>query len=220
MYELDPTDIRVLGALIEKELATPDNYPLSLNALTLACNQSSNRDPVMRLDDASVVAATDRLRRLSFVRALQKSDSRVLKYSHLLADALDLDRRELAVLCVLMLRGPQTVGELKVRTARLAEFESIADVDAVLTALATRDGTPLVQRLARRPGQKEARIAHLFAPVADADAGDAAAPAPASAPPAPAGADRVAALETAVEELRSELADIRRHLEEFRRQFQ
>ena len=211
---LNPTDARVLGSLIEKEATTPDYYPLSLNALKLACNQSSNRDPVMQLDDGEVLASTDRLRRQSLVRALQKSDSRVMKYSHLMGETMELDARELAVMCVLMLRGPQTLAEIKTRTERLASFDSNEAVEATLNALATRQPS-LVTRLARQPGQKEARFSHLLSGDVTAE--------PAAVAPAPPVADkndRLTALETTTEELRKELADIRRQLEEFRKQFE
>jgi uncharacterized protein len=212
---LNATDVRVLGSLIEKEATTPDYYPLSLNALKLACNQSSNRDPVMQLDDGAVLASTDRLRRQSLVRALQKSDSRVMKYSHLMGETMELDARELAVMCVLMLRGPQTLGEIKGRTERLASFDSIDAVEATVNALIARPAAPLVARLARQPGQKEVRYSHLMS-------GDVAAEAPATAPAAPVAekADRIAALEATTEEMRRELTDIRRQLEEFRKQFE
>ena len=119
MELLNDEDVRVLGSLAEKELTTPENYPLSLNALTNACNQQSNRDPVVKYDEATVKAAVDRLRKYSLVRSIQRVDARVMKYMHLMSDALNLDRPEIATMCVLMLRGPQTVGEIRTRTARL-----------------------------------------------------------------------------------------------------
>jgi uncharacterized protein YceH (UPF0502 family) len=212
---LDAVDVRVLGSLIEKSVTTPDYYPLSLNALTLACNQSSNRDPVMQLEETAVLSATDHLRRQSLVRAVQKMDSRVMKYSHLATDTLELDARELAVMCVLMLRGPQTAGELKTRTGRLAEFGTIADIETTVDGLMARQPAPFVARLARQPGQKEARYAHLLSGEVAAD----------PSPPQPASAatsehDRVAALEATVEEMRKELADVRRQLDAFRKQFE
>jgi uncharacterized protein YceH (UPF0502 family) len=212
---LNPTDIRVLGSLIEKEATTPDYYPLSLNALKLACNQSSNRDPVMQLDDGAVLASTDRLRRQSLVRALQKSDSRVMKYSHLMGEAMELDARELAVMCVLMLRGPQTLGEIKGRTERLAAFASLEAVEQTLNELGAQ-GKTLVTRLPRQPGQKEARYMHLLSgePVPDEE------PLTAPASVVVHADDRVARLESDVAELRKELADIRQQLEEFRKQFE
>jgi uncharacterized protein YceH (UPF0502 family) len=215
--QLTPTEVRILGALIEKESTTPDVYPLSLNALTAACNQSSNRDPVMSLSEDEVRWAVNNLRQQSLVRAIQPSNSRVMKYLHLATEKLGLDPPALAVLCVLMLRGPQTMGEIKSRTGRLAELPGLAEVDATLSGLAARE---LVADLPRRPGQKEVRFAHLLSgPVSDAtDAGQRdtlGVPAPA----ADAGEDRVAAIESTVEELRRELADLRAQFEDFRRQF-
>jgi hypothetical protein len=209
---LTDIEVRVLGSLIEKEVTTPDNYPLSLSALTAACNQSSNRDPLMRLDEDVVLQTVVALRRRNLVRAIQPSGSRVTKYQHLLADALNLDGRELAVLGVLMLRGAQTPGELYTRTARLAEFADLAAIDATLDALAMREPEPLVVRVPRRPGQKEIRSAHLLSgEVVVSDA-------PTSrAEPAE---DRVTALERTVDELRAELAALRAQFAEFQAQFQ
>ena len=162
--QLTAIEVRILGALIEKESTTPDVYPLSLNALTTACNQSSNRDPVMSLSDDSVRWAINNLRQQSLVRAIQPSDSRVMKYQHLVAEKLGLDAPALAVMCVLMLRGAQTIGEIKTRTSRLAEFASLADVEATLNGLVTRE---IVAELPRRPGQKEVRYAHLLSGTCD-----------------------------------------------------
>jgi uncharacterized protein YceH (UPF0502 family) len=164
---LAPVELRVLGSLIEKELSTPDHYPLSLNALTSACNQSSNRDPVMSLDEGTVSRAIDTLRRQGLVRSIQGIGSRVPKYQHLMAEFFS--RAELAVLCVLALRGPQTQAEVRTRAARLMPGDDSTELDAALEALVTRDAEPVVARLSRRPGQKEARYAHLLSgPVADA----------------------------------------------------
>lgn len=210
---LDSVDVRVFGALIEKALSTPDYYPLSLNALTNACNQSSNREPVMQLTEDEVIAATDRLRRVSLVRALQKSDSRVMKYYHLADETLNLDTREQAVLCVMLLRGPQTLGELATRTARLAAFDDGATVEGTLHALGSR-AEPLATRMERQPGQKEARYAHLLSGNVVPQAHEAV-----TAPIQPA-ADRLGALEATIDEIRRELADMRRQLNEFRKQFE
>jgi hypothetical protein len=203
---LTDVEVRVLGALIEKEATTPEAYPLSPSALAAACNQTTNREPVMQLGEEAVAEATTALRRRGLLRAMQPAGSRVTKYNHLLADALGLDARGLAVLGVLMLRGAQTPGELHARTARLASFDGIADVEATLDALAAREPEPLVARLARRPGQKELRYAHRLGEAAP------------DAPPAASG-DRVAALERTVADLRAELADLRAELREFRAQF-
>jgi uncharacterized protein YceH (UPF0502 family) len=212
---LTDVDVRVLGSLIEKEITTPDHYPLSLNALTNACNQVSNRDPVMQLDEPAVKAAVDRLRKYSLVRSIQRADSRVMKYLHLATDAMNLDRPMLAVMCVLMLRGPQTIGEIRTRTNRLFDFQSLEEVEATLNALMARAPAPFATRLPRQPGQKEARFAHLLSGEVTYEAPPVPAPADARSEP-----DRLGALETAVEELRNELADVRTQLAEFRRQFE
>jgi len=209
---LDPAAVRVLGSLIEKEFVTPDNYPLSLNALVAACNQTSNRDPVMSLDDRAVLRSLDDLRRRSLARGMHGSDSRVTKYQHLVREALSLNDAELAVMCVLMLRGPQTAGEIKGRTNRLHDFTDLAHVESALEGLIVRLPASHVARLARRPGQKDPRYMHLLS-------GDAPPPEQTHDAPEPA-PDRLDALETAVNSLRAEVVDLRAQLEEFRRQFQ
>lgn len=214
---LTPVEVRVLGALIEKEATTPDAYPLSMSGLVAACNQATNREPVMQLDEAALAEAVTLLRRRSYLRAIQPAGSRVTKYQHLLADAFDLDRRELAVLAVLMLRGPQTPGELHARTARLATFDGAAQLEATLDALARRDAGPLVARLERRAGQKETRWAQLLGGV-PAPGDDAAASF--TTVRAEPGDDRVEELAREVEALRSELATLRERFAEFRAQFQ
>lgn len=211
---LTDVEVRVLGSLIEKELTTPEYYPLSLNALTNACNQSSNRDPVVQYDEATVAGAIESLRGRSLVRAVQQSGSRVTKYRHLASETLTLDLRQTAVLGVLMLRGPQTLAELRTRGSRLASFESLEDVEATLNELIAREPSALVTRLPRRAGQKEARYAHLLAGEVAFDAPDP------SAPRAPADGERIGALEEGMEELRKEVADLRTQLEAFRKQFE
>jgi uncharacterized protein YceH (UPF0502 family) len=218
---LTEIEVRVLGSLLEKEVTTPDNYPLSLNALQVACNQTTSREPVMRLAEDAVVHATVALRRRGLLRQIQPAGSRVTKFEHLLGEDLRLGRRELAVLGVLMLRGPQTPGELYARTARLEPFEDVADLEGVLESLIARQPEPLVARLPRRPGQKEVRYAHLLSgePPPQSDAPATEEPA---APARRAGAedDRVAALERTVAELRAEVAALRADLDAFRAQFQ
>lgn len=211
---LDAIAVRVLGSLIEKEITTPDNYPLSLNSLVAACNQTSNRDPVLDLDERTVLRSLDELRRRSLARGMQRSDSRVTKYQHLAREAMSLDGAELAVMCVLMLRGHQTAGEIKGRTTRLFEFNDLAQVDATLEALIVRLPAPLVVRLPRRPGQKDARYAHLLSGEVASDVPDAV------ISHAPMETDRMAALEQIVNALRAEVVDLRAQLEEFRREFQ
>jgi uncharacterized protein YceH (UPF0502 family) len=157
--DADAVEIRVLGSLIEKQRTTPDAYPLSLNALRLACNQSTNRDPIVAYDEPEIRAALDRLVRRRWARLASGPGSRAVKFRHLLDEALGLDDRELAVLAVLMLRGPQTPGELKGRTERLRPFESLVEIREVLDGLIARE---LVLRLPRRPGQKEERYTQLL----------------------------------------------------------
>lgn len=223
---LTDVEVRVLGALLEKEATTPDNYPLSLNALVAACNQTTSREPVMRLAEDAVLEAAVSLRRRYFLRQIQPVGSRVTKFEHLLGQELRVDRRQLAVLGVLMLRGPQTPGELFARTARLEPFADVAELEGVLEGLIAREPEPLVARLPRRPGQKEVRFAHLLAgepSYADPpETADEPAHRRAEAPARRAGADdeRVAALERTVEALRAEVASLRADLDAFRAQFQ
>jgi uncharacterized protein YceH (UPF0502 family) len=211
---LSDVEVRVLGSLIEKAMTTPDHYPLSLNALTNACNQSSNRHPVVKFDEDTVVHAIESLRKRALVRAIKGVDSRVTKYRHLVEEKMNLDAREVAVLCDLMLRGPQTLGELKSRSSRLTPFESLAEVEAALNTLIARAESPLVVRLPRRAGQKEVRFAHLLSGEVTFDAPD-----PATTR-VQADVDRIGALEEGMEELRKEVVDLRAQLEAFRKQFE
>ncbi len=213
----------MIASLVEKELTTPQQYPLTANALLLACNQASNRDPVVDYTAGDVARALDDLRAAHLVRFVLPSHGRsVVRYRHVLDEVLALDRRELAVLAVLLLRGPQTAGELRARGERLADTGTVDDVERTLEALAGRD-PPLVERVSRRPGQKEDRWADLVrerpagpraAPVTPEDPG----PQPGS-PEGPAGgetpaglAETVAALERSVAELRAELTELRASL--------
>jgi uncharacterized protein len=202
--ELTAPEQRVLGCLIEKRWTTPEQYPLSLNALRLACNQSTNRDPVVEYDDATVREAAERLSRYGLARLASGHGSRATKYRHLAEEALGLRREELAVLALLLLRGPQTPGELKTRAERMAQLQTLEDVERVLGQMIDRR---YAVRLERRPGQKEQRFAHLLGA---AEASPHEAP-PAAEPPAVDGelAARVAALEAAVDSLRSELVALR-----------
>ncbi|MBX5440038.1 MAG: YceH family protein [Solirubrobacteraceae bacterium] len=208
--EPDAIELRVLGCLIEKQRTTPDAYPLSLNALRLACNQSTNRDPVMALDEATIRDALQRLARRRWARLA--GAGRTAKYRHLLDEALGLAGDELALLAVLMLRGPQTPGELKQRAHRLHPFDALADVQAMLDRLVERG---LVARLERRPGQKEERYAQVLGGAAPAEApAVAAAPAPAPAAPAAPAVDeaRIERLEREVAALRADLEALRAEL--------
>lgn len=211
---LTDVEARVLGSLIEKEMTTPDHYPLSLNALTNACNQTSNRDPVVQYDEATVADAIEAMRKRSLVRAVQQAGSRVIKYRHLASETLGTDARQTAVLGVLMLRGPQTPAELRTRGSRLVPLEDPEDIETTLNELIAREATALVARLPRRAGQKEVRYAHLLSGEVTFDAPDHA------AVRAPADAERIGALEAAMAELRNEVADLRGQLAEFRRQFE
>lgn len=192
--------MRVLGCLIEKQRTTPDAYPLSLNALRLACNQSTNRDPVVDYDEETIRGALQRLGGRGWTRLASGPGSRAVKYRHLFGEALELDDGDLALLAALMLRGPQTLGELKSRTERLHRFESLAAVEEALIVLGERG---LVARLPRRPGQKEERFAHLLGDDAE-DATATAAPVP-----LPVADDRLTRLERRVDALEDELAELR-----------
>ena len=211
---LTDVEVRVLGSLIEKEMTTPDYYPLSLNALTNACNQTSNRDPVVHYDEPTVAHAIETLRVRSLVRAVQQSGSRVTKFRHLVNETVGLTARFTAVLGVLMLRGPQTLAEIRTRASRLASFETLEDVESVLNAMIERQPTPLAVALPRQPGQKEARYAHLLAGEVTYTP-----PEPTSTAAHSSG-DRIGALESEVQELRREVADLRAQLDAFRKQFE
>ena len=213
---LNEFETRVLGALIEKEITTPEYYPLSLNALTNACNQINNRDPVVLYSDQQVLRAVESLRDKRLASAISGGDSRVVKYGHKAAAALELQRPEIAVLCVLLLRGPQTVGELRTRTGRMHEFASLADVQTTLQALSAR-AEPLATVLPRQAGTKEPRYAHLLAGEIITIPSTTEPP---FSTPAPASPDRISQLETEVASLRTELADLRQQFTAFRKQLE
>jgi uncharacterized protein YceH (UPF0502 family) len=207
---LDPAEIRVLGCLLEKQQTTPDAYPLTLNSLRLACNQSTNRDPVVDYDAATVREAAQRLGRRGWARLASYHGSRAAKYRHLLDEALGLAPDERALLCVLMLRGPQTLGELKQRTERMHAFAGMAEVEEALERLSARE---LGRWLERAPGQKEARYAHLLASEEATPRADT--PAQADTPAAgdePGLAGEVAHLKEELAALRAEVAALRERL--------
>jgi uncharacterized protein len=214
--DADPVEIRVLGCLIEKQRTTPDVYPLSLNALRSACNQSTSRDPVVVYDEPAIRGALERLGRKRWARLTSGPGSRAAKYRHLLDEALELADPELALLCVLMLRGPQTSGELKQRTERMQGFDSLEEVERALDSLIERR---LVARLARRPGQKEQRYAQLLGG-GEAEGVEPASTAVEYGSGAPAAAEatdpRLLALEARVGRLEEELVRIRAVLETLR----
>src|SRR3954454_25118948 len=208
--DLDAVEARVLGCLIEKQRTTPDAYPLSLNALRLACNQSTNRDPVVNYDEETIRGALHRLGRRRFTRLASGHSSRAAKYRHLLDEALQVGLPEQAVLAVLLLRGPQTPGELKQRTERMQPFGDVTALQDVLTGLIDRG---LVAELARRPGQKEDGFRHRLSEDAeDAEDPPAAAAAAPVVPPPPRRDERLDRLEAEVAELRAQLAAVRAEL--------
>lgn len=221
--QLDAIEARVLGALIEKDLTTPDYYPLSLNALVNACNQLNNREPVMSLGEPEVTRALDKLRDKRLAVVITGGDSRVLKFAHKTREVFELSRPEVSLLCLLLLRGPQTTGELRGRSGRMHEVADLADVQATLGRLANRetpDQPPLVTLLPRAPGTKESRYAHLLS-------GEPAATpiVPSSEPPAPiaplsSDTTRFAQLEADNVELKRQLAELRCEFDEFRKKFE
>ena len=211
--ELDDIEIRVLGALLEKEQTTPDYYPLTVNALIAACNQKSNREPVSELSETEVIEALERLRR--DVLAWRSDGARAERWSQSISRRLELDTPSKALLTLLMLRGPQTPGQLRSRSGRLHAFADLAELEATLREMAAGEA-PLVADLQRRPGTKESRWAHLLGAEPDASAAPVAAPAAAvarsSEPPEPGLSERLQALEGRVEELARDLARLRREL--------
>lgn len=202
---LTEAEVRVLACLLEKESTTPEYYPLSLNALTLACNQKNNRDPVVAYNEDTVSDALDSLREKKLARQ-SSAGSRVAKYEHSIVEVFNLGRRELALLCALMLRGPQTVGELKDRSERMRSFSDLAEVESCLESLMRWEPLALAAKLARQTGMKEPRYMHLLAGNVEA--------------PAPRTIDRAVPLEEQVEALRRELQDLHEEFLRFRRQFE
>jgi uncharacterized protein len=225
---LTELETRILGSLIEKDITTPDYYPLSLNALVNACNQKNNRDPVMTLDAAAVGDALASLEEKRLAGPASGADSRVTKFEHRLQEVFNFDRREIAVVCVLLLRGPQTPGELRSRTERMYHFEALEDVVSTLDRLSQRE-PPLARVLPRQPGTKESRYTHLFSGeppmsaeegnLARADTNVARAPSPATAGTSST-ADRLATLEEEVTRLRQELSEVQQQFATFRKQFE
>jgi uncharacterized protein len=214
---LSEVEARVLGALLEKEITTPDYYPLSLNALVNACNQKSNRDPVMNLEEDAVRHALRTLHDNSLARSVSAADSRVTKYEHRLQEAFNFDRREASIFCELLLRGAQTPGELRSRAERMHHFDDLGEVQSALQRLISRQ-PPLVKVLARQPGTKESRYIHLLS-------GDAEPVTPLSVCEAPAvsgreNAEKVSQLESEVAELRRDIVDLKQQFAAFRKQFE
>ena len=219
---LGEEEVRVLGSLVEKQLTTPEYYPLTLNSLVNACNQLSNRDPVVSYDQSVVLGALDGLRAKRLAHVVYGADSRVPKYKHTLMEALNFTRQqELAVMCVLMLRGPQTAGEIRARSGRLFAFKEVSDVEASLEELMKREGGPLVARLPRQPGQKEVRYAHLLSGEVRVEEHEAPSLSSSPTPPEREGErQRVARLEAEVAALRAEVSELARRFDEFKKQFE
>ncbi len=215
--QLNQLEVRVLGSLMEKETTTPDYYPLSLNALVNACNQKSNRDPVMEVDESAVREALYSLGDKGLAGTVSSAESRVAKYEHRMQEVFNFTRRESAIICVLMLRGPQTPGELRGRTERMFRFDDLADIQSTLQRLAQRD-PPLAKMLARQPGTKEARYVHLLS--GNAEAWDAAQSSVVAASDMSAGSGQIAALEEAVARLEQEVASLKKEFTDFRKQFE
>jgi len=212
---LNEVEARVLGSLVEKQLTTPEYYPLTLNALTAACNQKSNRDPVVSLDETAILAAVDSLRDKNLVYLYYGSSSRTVKYKHMLPNVYELEAPSVALIALLLLRGPQTVGELRGRSDRLYPFSGLAEVQETIDELARRS-EPLVFKLERQPGQKEARYAHLLSGPIDVENIQ---PQRAESGLPPPSSDRFTALEEEIGRLNGELGRLREEFDKFREQF-
>ena len=213
---LNNIEIRVLGALVEKQVTTPEYYPLTLNSLTAACNQKNNRNPVTSYSENEVAHALETLREKNLTYVFHGSTSRVPKYKHVMPEVMHLNSAELALMCVLMLRGPQTTGELRTNSARLHEFSGLEEVDATINSLITHNPEPLAVRLPRLAGQKEARFAHLLSgevPVEEAAS-------EANLLKSRGREDRVAVLESEIEDLKGQIAQLREQFEGFKKQFE
>jgi len=218
--QLNPIEVRILGALIEKETATPDYYPLTLNSLINACNQKSSRDPVMDLDETQVENALDSLRNQRLVWQVKVQGSRVVKYEQNMKNIADFSKSELALLCVLMLRGPQTAGELRTRTTRLIEFHGLSAVEHSLQKLVDHENGPFVLKMPRQPGQKECRYAHLFCPINEPDKTDDHDEMAYEAERGDSEKNRIQILEQQVENLYAELNELREQFLEFKKEFE
>jgi uncharacterized protein len=212
---LNEEEVRVLGSLVEKQVTTPEYYPLTLNALVQACNQKNNRNPVVAYDEAIVSQTIESLRAKNLVYVFYGSTSRVPKYKQMMTEVFGLDVRELAIVCTLMLRGAQTPGELRSHASRLYDFPGLEEVEETLNSLIVKEPQPLAVRLARQPGRKEVRYAHLLSgEVSVEEQGSDAEPIVRHQ-----SGDRIARLEQEVEALRGEMASLRQEFEDFKKQF-
>jgi uncharacterized protein YceH (UPF0502 family) len=217
MIELNEIEARVLGSLVEKQLTTPEYYPMTLNGLTAACNQKTNRDPVVSYEEATVKQALDSLHDRYLVYLFHGSTSRAVKYKHMIPSVYELEPSETAIICVLLLRGAQTIGEIRTRTERMYDFKDLNDVQESLDSLSRRD-EPLIVRLERQPGQKEARYAHLLSGSVAAEA--MAVSHPFSAGQKDANNERIEKLEKEVKSLREDFSTLKETFEEFKKQFE
>jgi hypothetical protein len=216
---LNEYELRVLGALVEKQIATPDYYPMTLNALMNACNQKNHRDPVVAYDEAMVAKALETLREKNLAYVFYGSEARTPKYAHLFPKAFDLNEAEVALMCVLVLRGPQTPGELRSRTPHLHSFESLAEVESLLQGLSQRE-EPLVVKLPRQPGSRESRYAHLLGGEVAVEQAEGAPRAEPAMRPSRGESERVTKLEEEVATLRQELNELKQQFIEFKKQFE
>jgi hypothetical protein len=205
--------VRVLGVLLEKDITTPEYYPMTVNAIVNACNQKSNREPVVNYDEQTVMRTLEALRARALAGVVSGGSYRVPKYSHRFSEVLNLGRRELALMCELMVRGPQTLGELRTRASRMYDFSDLDEVETCLRGLANRSGQPLVKQLQQQPGTKEPRWGHLLSGEPKLSA------LPDTQPGATRG-DRIAELEAEVAVLRSEVQELKSQFQEFRQQFE
>lgn len=221
MNLLNEIEVRVVGSLIEKQLTTPEYYPLTLNSLMHACNQISNRDPVVAFDEKTVAQALESLREKNLAYVFYGADSRVPKYKHVVPEIFHLSQPEVAVMCVLMLRGPQTIGELRGRTGRMYEFKDLEEVESTLEKLVTREDEPLVAKLARQPGKKDSRYTHLLA--GEVAMEELHVHAPRVEPvvmEVRAENEKISRLEAEVQQLRGEVGELRQRFDEFKKQFE
>lgn len=216
---LNEYELRVIASLVEKQIATPDYYPMTLNALVNACNQKNHRDPVVSYDESTVGKALESLKEKKLAYVFHGSEARVPKYGHVFAKGYELDELEVPLICVLILRGPQTAGELRSRTAHLRNYESLSIVEETLQSLAAREH-PLVVRLPRQPGARESRFAHLLGGDIDIESFTAQARTEGTSGRAGADHERVGRLEEEVAALRRDLEEVKTQLESFRKQFE
>jgi uncharacterized protein YceH (UPF0502 family) len=216
---LNEYELRTLGALVEKQIATPDYYPMTLNALVNACNQKNHRDPVVSYDEETVARALESLREKNLAYVFHGSEARAPKYGHLFQKGFDLSEADVPLMCVLILRGPQTPGELRSRTQHLRNFENLAEVETLLQGLSLRE-EPLIVKLPRQAGSRESRFAHLLGYPVELEELEAAASSSVSVKPSKAENERMAKLEEEVLALRQELNELKQQFADFKKQFE